>query len=226
MGLGELGAARQGRLPRLRGPRQGRGRQPVPHRDEGRRPLRPRCACGGYPCCPSPPVSARRSTARHRHGRAGVRGADRRGRGVLLVDHADRDAAGGSDGRATGAGRDALGQAAVLVRPRSVARGAPRQPAAGVRRRGRQEPELVPHDQRRRHLDARHLGVPLVRVVGSRLPHRRPGDGRHRRRQGAARTDAARALPPPERAAPGVRVELQRRQPAGPRVGDAGRVRG
>ena len=52
---------------------------------------------------------------------------------------------------------------------------------------------LVPHGQRRRHLDARHVGVPLVRVVGPRVPHGRAGDGRHRLRQGPARTDAARA---------------------------------
>ncbi len=40
-----------------------------------------------------------------------------------------------------------------------------------------------------------------------------------------ARADAARAVPPPERAAARVRVELQRRQPAGARVGDAARLR-
>ena len=92
--------------------------------------------------------------------------------------------------------------------------------ASNVRNR-----RLVPHDQRRRDLDARHVGVPVVRVVGSRVPHGRARDGRRRRRQGPARADAPRAVPPPERAAAGLRVELQRRQPAGARLGDAGRVR-
>ena len=45
--------------------------------------------------------------------------------------------------------------------------------------------------------------------------------GRPRLRQGAARADAAQPLPAPERADPGLRVELQRRQPAGARLGDA-----
>ena len=43
--------------------------------------------------------------------------------------------------------------------------------------------------------------------------------GRPRLRQAAARADAHGALPAPERADPGLRVELQRRQPAGPRLG-------
>ena len=45
--------------------------------------------------------------------------------------------------------------------------------------------------------------------------------GRPGLRQAAARPDAARALPAPERADPRLRVELRRRQPAGARLGHA-----
>ena len=44
--------------------------------------------------------------------------------------------------------------------------------------------------------------------------------GRRGLRQAAARPDARGALPAPQRADPGVRVELRRRQPAGARLGD------
>ena len=41
-------------------------------------------------------------------------------------------------------------------------------------RRGSRSAELgvVPHVQRRHHLDARQVGVPLVRGLGPGLPHR------------------------------------------------------
>ena len=41
---------------------------------------------------------------------------------------------------------------------------------------------LAPRRRGRRHLHARHLGVPLVRRLGSRLPRRRHGLDRHRLR--------------------------------------------
>ena len=83
------------------------------------------------------------------------------------------------------------------------------------------QPRLAPLRRRGRHLDAGQVGVPLVRRLGPRLPRRGARGGRHGVRQAAARTAAEPALPAPERAAAGVRVELQRRQPAGARLGDA-----
>ena len=77
---------------------------------------------------------------------------------------------------------------------------------------------VVPHAQPRRHLDARHVGVPVVRGVGPRVPLPAAGDGRPRLRHVAARPDAVAGVPPPDRADPGLRVELRRRQPAGPRL--------
>ena len=48
--------------------------------------------------------------------------------------------------------------------------GDPRQPAAADERRDGPQPRLAPPLQRRRHLDARQVGVPVVRGVGSRVP--------------------------------------------------------
>ena len=50
---------------------------------------------------------------------------------------------------------------------------------------------MVPHVNRGHHLDARQVGVPLVRRLGPGLPHPPARDGGPRLRQGAARPDAA-----------------------------------
>ena len=63
------------------------------------------------------------------------------------------------------------------------------------------------------------VGVPVVRGLGSRLPRDSAVARRSRLRQEAAPAAAAGALPAPERAGAGLRVELRRRQPAGSRVG-------
>ena len=65
----------------------------------------------------------------------------------------------------------------------------------------------------------------MVRGVGPRVPLR-PAVARGRRlRQAPGRAAAQHPLPAPQRADPGLRVELQRRQPAGDGVGGAVGVR-
>ena len=66
-------------------------------------------------------------------------------------------------------------------------------PARSTRSGSLRNGALVPHGQRRRHLDAGQVGVPVVRGLGSRVPHLRADDGRSRLRQAAARPHAARA---------------------------------
>ena len=129
-------------------------------------------------------------------------------------------------GDAPGAGRAAVGQAVLRVRRAPLAARARRQPVGPERARqlGAQRP-VVPHDRGRRHLDARQVGVPVVRGVGPGLPLRAAGAGRRRLRQGAGRAAAQHQLPAPQRPDPGVRVELQRRQPARHGVGGAVRLR-
>ena len=84
---------------------------------------------------------------------------------------------------------------------------------------------VVPHGRRRHHLDARQVGVPVVRGLGPGVPLRAAVAGRRRLRQGAGRAAAPHALHASQRPDPRLRVELQRRQPAGDRVGGAVRVR-
>ena len=218
----ERDAVREGRLSRVRRQRPGRGGQPGPHRYQGGSLVRAGDPRRGLPCRPTALVPGQCRPGRRR--RTAVRRPHRRGRPVLRLDHAVDDDCRRGRRDAPGTGVDAVEQAALLLRPRPLARGASCAPAA---RRGRQraQPQLVPHGQRRHHLDAGHVGVPVVRLVGSRLPHRGAGDGRPRLRQVAARVDAARAVSPPQRPAPRLRVELLRRQPAGARLGDPARLR-
>ena len=83
-------------------------------------------------------------------------------------------------------------------------------------------PELgvVPHAERGHHLDARQVGVPLVRGLGPGLPHAAALDRGPRLRQAADGADAPRRLPAPQRPDARLRVELQRREPPGPRLRD------
>ena len=79
--------------------------------------------------------------------------------------------------------------------------------------------------QRRRHLDARQVGVPVVRRLGPRLPLRsrwRSIDPDFAKEQLAAA--AARVVHAPERAVAGLRVGLRRREPARPRLGGVARL--
>ena len=80
---------------------------------------------------------------------------------------------------------------------------------------------VVPHARRRRDLDAGQVGVPVVRGLGPGLPLRAAVARRRRLRQGAGRAAPAHALHAPQRADPGLRVELLRRQPARDGVGGA-----
>ena len=99
-------------------------------------------------------------------------------------------------------------------------------PAAAARRAPRRAQRRVAAPlQPRRHLDARQVGVPLVRGVGPRLPHDRRSraiDPQFAKEQLAA--VPARVVHAPERADPGLRVRVRRRQPARARLGVLARL--
>ena len=82
------------------------------------------------------------------------------------------------------------------------------------------EPGVVPHGERGHHLHARQVGVPLVRGLGPGLPHAAARHRGPRLRQAADGTDAPRGLPAPQRPDARLRVELQRRESPGSRLGD------
>ena len=103
--------------------------------------------------------------------------------------------------------------------------GDPALPAPPASRFAGTQPRVAPPQQRRRDLDARHVGVPVVRGVGPRLPLRAARPRRPAVRQGPAAPAVPGVVHAPERPAARLRVELQRRQPSRPRVGCAPRLR-
>ena len=156
--------------------------------------------------------------------RCGVRGAAERGRCVLRLDHARRRFA--SDPDRANVMRQALAgmlwtkqyfyyDLDLWLDEHGAGAQLPQQRApAGAQQR------VGPHVQRRHHLDAGQVGIPVVCRVGSGVPHDPAGHGRPRLRQAAARPDAAQRLPASERPVARLRVELRRRQSAGACVGD------
>ena len=96
-----------------------------------------------------------------------------------------------SDGVAPGASRDALVQAVLPLRRPTLAARRPRPSRPPSAKVGREELPLDAPFQPRGHLDARLVGVPLVRLVGPRFPRRGAGSPRPGVRQITA--SAARA---------------------------------
>ena len=103
------------------------------------------------------------------------------------------------------------------LRRRPLARRRPGGQSAAARAPDRPQRGLAPLRRRRHPLDARQVGVPVVRRVGPRVPcdHARP------RRPGVRQVPAARhvpgVVPAPQRRPAGLRVVVRRRQPARPR---------
>ena len=115
--------------------------------------------------------------------------------------------------------RARLEQADVPLQRAPLAGRRPRRAAAAGGPPARPQQRLAPPRRLRRARDAGPVGVPVVRGVGSRLPHHPLGAPRSRVREVPAHRAAARVVPAPERRAARVRVELRRRQPAGARDG-------
>ncbi len=208
------GAGRHGRDQRRR------------RRHQGGSALRDRRARRRRARDPRPVLAHRAERERLCRLRGPARHAQGRSRRVLRHDHPGASLRRRSRRHATEPGRPAVEQAVLPLRRQDLAGGRPGAATATEGRRARRAQCRVGAPvQRRRHLDARHVGVPVVRGVGSRVPLCPAGTRRRRLRQAPAAADAARVVHAPERAAAGLRVELQRRQPAGARVGGLARVR-
>ena len=151
-------------------------------------------------------------------------GAPARGRRVLRHRHPARPHRRRPRRDAPEPGRPAVVEAVLPLRREDVARRRPGAAGAAARAPARPQRAVGPPVQRRRHLDAGQVGVPVVRRVGPGVPLRAAGHRRRRVRQGAARADAARVVHAPERPAAGLRVGVRRRQPAGPCVGGVARL--
>ena len=208
---------------RVRRLRRERRRQPGEDGDEGRGPLR-RSTCRRAAARSSGCASAagagngavRRASTRRSQAR--IAEADE----FYDADHAAIADRGRAPRPPPGAGGDAVEQAVLLLRS-STAGSRSTTRTRSSRRRAQRRPQhrVVPHAQRRRHLHARQVGVPVVRGLGPRVPHDCPVARRLRLRQGAAAAHAAQPVQPSQRADARLRVELQRREPAGARLGDA-----
>ena len=115
----------------------------------------------------------------------------------LLRRVAARSQRAGSQHPPTITRRHDLEQAVLPLRREPLARR--RRPAAARHAAQRSQPQLATPQGGARDLDARYLGVSVVRGMGSGLPLRRAGAGQRGLRQGSDRTAAARVLPTSER---------------------------
>mmetsp|Transcript_25159 Transcript_25159/g.63830 ORF Transcript_25159/g.63830 Transcript_25159/m.63830 type:complete len:260 (-) Transcript_25159:1316-2095(-) len=173
-------------------------------------------------------VALEAEQGRHRGALCGLRRhlRDAQGRGGHLL----RDIAGGrvrggpQADPAPGAGRHDLEQAVLLLRHPRLLRRRLRLPDAGRRAALDPQQRLGPHGQQRHHLHAGQVGVPVVRDLGPGLPLRAAGPGGRPLREGTAPPDDKGVVHASKRAATRVRVELQRCQPAGARLGRVARV--
>ena len=201
------GRRHEGRVPLPRDRRGGRhGRAPAPAPPPSRKP---------------PPKARRRWADAVRRRRRRARGRRRR---VLRRARAGRHDRRADADPAPGVRRARLEQADVPLQRPPLARRRPGPAAAARAAPARPQQRLAPPRLLRRARDARPVGVPVVRRLGPRLPLRPVGAPRPGVREVPAARAAPRVVPAPERRAARLRVELRRRQPAGPRHGRAPRV--
>src|SRR5947199_5238369 len=153
------------------------------------------------------------------------RGAPARGgRRVLRHRHPRRLERGRARRDAPGAGRAAVVQAVVPLRHSSLVEWRRDDAGAAAGPATRPKPRLATPLQRGRAVAARQVGVPVVRGVGSGVPHHPARPRRSRLRQGPAPAAPARVVHASERPDPRLRVGLRRREPARPRVGRVARL--
>ncbi len=125
---------------------------------------------------------------------------------------------------APGLCRHDLEPAVLPLRRRALARRRSGGAAAARGAEERAQRRLAPPEQPRPPRDARQVGVPLVRRMGSRVPLRGPRAHRSGGGEAPAPAHGPRVVHASERAAPGLRVELRRRESARRGVGGARRV--
>ena len=151
--------------------------------------------------------------------RPAIRAEAAGGRRVLSPCHAVRDARRHAPRPAPGLRRHAVDEAVLPLHGPPLARRRSRRTEAARRAAAGAQPRMAALFRGRRAVDARQMGVPVVRGLGHGVPHRRLRDDRSRFREGPAAPAPARVVHAPERPDPGLRVVALRRQPAGARMG-------
>ena len=165
---------------------------------------------------------------RDRRGRrcsGGARASPQRSRRLLREPHARPAHHRRAAGCPSGAQRHALGQAVLSLQRDALARRRSGRAAAAPGTPHGTQRRMASRRHRGRALDARQVGVPVVRRLGPGLSVRRARARRSRVRQGAAHPALPRVVHARQRPAARVRVVVRRRQPTGARVGRAARLR-
>ena len=103
-------------------------------------------------------------------------------------------------------------------------RGDELQPTPPPERRQGRNPIVAALEMPRNHVDARQLGIPLVRRLGFGVPLRRAGLDRRRIRQTATRAAGPRMVHASQRRVARLRMGLRRRESAGARLGRVARL--
>ncbi len=166
-----------------------------------------------------PPVRRPTERRRLRRFRRGFPAADRRGRRPLRQPAEPHPGRRRPSGAAAGVRRHAVVEAVLLLRRQGMAGRGSGPSGAAAEPQVRPEQRLVPLLRRRHHHHAGQMGISLVRRMGLGLPPGDDGVDRSPLRQGPAHFAVPGLVHAPERAVAGVRVEFQRRQPAGACLG-------
>ena len=148
-----------------------------------------------------------------------------RGRRVLRRTHACRSIFRRSRGHAPGVRRHALEQAVLQLQRGPLAGRRPEPATASGAAAARPQRPMAQLRGLRRDVDARHVGIPVVRGMGHGVSLRRAGARRSGVREVPTIPAVPRVVSKPQRRLARLRVGLQRCQPAGTGVGCAGSVR-
>ena len=156
--------------------------------------------------------------------RRDLRGAATGGRRLLRAGDSAVPVRRCPGGHASEPCRHAVVEAVLPLCRQGLGRRRPGAAGSTVRAPARAQSPVASSVQRRRHLDAGQVGVPLVCGVGPGVPLPAAGPRRLRLCEGAAAPDAPRVVHAPQRPVAGLRMGLRRRQPAGARVGGVARL--
>ena len=156
---------------------------------------------------------------------AGLCDAPGRGRCLLCGPAGPHRRRGLAAHPAAGLRRHAVEQAVLSLQRLRVAGWRPGPAAASREPQVRPQQEMAAHDLRRRDLDARQMGISLVRCLGSRLSLRHVLAHRSGLRQEPADPALQGLHDASGRGIAGLRMGLRRRQPAGPCLGGPARLR-
>src|SRR5579875_1338746 len=168
---------------------------------------------------PPAPCETRRRTrpGSVRRRRRRLRTTQSRGGRILCAVHPGDAVGRGEASRPSGFRRAAVVEAILPLRGGGLAGGRPRATVAAGGTQKRAQPRVATRLLQGRHRDARHLGISLVRGVGSGVPLQDAGPYRSAICKGPNHPDVSGVVLERGRPSAGLRVGVRRRQSARPR---------